>query len=102
MSPLSGCVRVRRKEEPQMATARSARKPRTKATRIPEDPIALFTSARAAELRAQHQLVNRTSKKTAAEKRASRAALEALAKSVPGLAQLAADVKKRNVTVFAD
>jgi hypothetical protein len=55
-----------------------------------------------AELRAQHQLVNRAAKKSAAEKKASRAALDALAKSVPGLVQLSAEVKKRNVTVFAN
>jgi hypothetical protein len=72
-----------------------------KAKRIPEDPTALFTSARVAELRAQHELVNRASKKSAAEKKASRAALEALAKSVPGLAGLSTDVKKRDVRVFA-
>jgi hypothetical protein len=85
-----------------MATARSARKPGiNRGNQIPEDPIALFTSARVAELRAQHQLVNRTSRKSAAEKKASRVALEAFAKSVPGLAQLSTDVKKRDVNVFS-
>jgi hypothetical protein len=86
-----------------MAKARSARKPGTKrSNRIPDDPIALFTSARVAEVRAQHQLVNRTSRKSAAEKKASRVALEAFTKSVPGLAQLATEMKKRNVSVFSN